>query len=80
MSKAKYIRTSDNDIVVFGMGMKHSNFRHLDPVSAGFISIGVDKDGNPSCSCYGNSESLGITSMEGDSKLADMQILGNLFY
>ena len=72
----KYIRTSNNCIIVFSGAMKHSDFKHMNPVSAGFISIGVDKDGNPDCSCYGKSESLGLESDEQDSMRAKLQIIG----
>ena len=62
MDRVKYIVTKDKEVVVFGELMQHSDFRHFDPISAGFISIGVNKDGNPTCSCYGRSVSLGIDS------------------
>jgi len=34
----------------------------MDPIRAGFISFGVNKEGNPTCSCYGESISLGMVS------------------
>jgi hypothetical protein len=75
--KTKYIRTNDNKIIVFSELNQHSEFINFKPVSAGFISIGVGSDGNPDCSCYGESISLGLKSNEEeDTILAKRQILG----
>jgi len=76
MSKVKYIRTKDNKIIVFSGLFKHSEFKNFEPISAGFVSIGVGSDENPDITCYGESYSLGLKSMEGDSALAKGQILG----
>ena len=73
--KTKYIRTKDNVIVVFCELLEHSTFKNMEPVSAGFISFGVNKQGNPSCSCYGKSVSLGLGSNEEeDTLLAQRQL------
>ena len=78
MARVKYIRTEDNEIIVFGEVLQHKDFENLNPVSAGFISFGIGSDKNPSCTCYGESISLGIKSNEiEDTKLAKRQILGN---
>ena len=37
MFRTKYMRTKDNEIIVFGEIMQHSDFRNFNPVSAGFI-------------------------------------------
>lgn len=74
-SKVKYIITKDNEIVVFGEIMGHKDFRHLDPIRAGFISFGINKEGNPSCSCYGKSVSLSLKADEvEDTKIAKRQL------
>ena len=74
-TKVKYIITKDNEIVVFGELMQHSDFRHLDPIRAGFISFGVNGQGNPSCSCYGRSVSLQMDSdPEKDTAIAKRQL------
>jgi len=80
MSKVKYVRTKDHQIIVFGDYYIHSDFKHLEPISAGFISIGIGKDGNPDCTCYGESVSLGLKSLEDDTLLAQRQILGKLVF
>jgi len=80
MAKVKYIKTKNNVIIVFPHFKQHSDFRHLDPVSAGFISFGVGQDRNPDCTCYGESVSLNLKSSEEDSSLAKRQILGWDFY
>ena len=74
-SKVKYIVTKDNKIVVFGEVFQHSDFRHMNPIRAGFISFGVNKEGNPTCSCYGKSISLGMASdPELDTQIAKRQL------
>lgn len=71
----KYIITESGNIVVFGPVFNHSDFRHMNPVRAGFISFGVNKDGNPTCSCYGKSISLGMESdPELDTRIAKFQL------
>ena len=74
MSKVKYIITKDNKIIVFNEWFQHSDFRHFEPISAGFISFGVNKDNNPTCSCYGESISLGLKSREEDTAIAKRQL------
>ena len=75
MNTVKYIRTKDNEIIIFGEIMLHSRFRNFNPVSAGFISFGLDELGNPTCSCYGESISLGLKSNpEEDTKYAKYQL------
>jgi hypothetical protein len=80
MAKAKYIKTKDKEIIVFGEIMQHSEFRHKNPVSAGFIHFSVNEDGNPTCNCHGQSVSLGLASdEEEDTRLAQYQ-LGLRYY
>jgi hypothetical protein len=76
--KTKYIKTRNNQIIVFSGVIEHSVLKHLDPISAGFISIGIGEDKNPSCTCYGESISLGLQSDPSDTELAMRQILGNI--
>jgi hypothetical protein len=81
MSKTKYIKTGDNQIIVFGELYQHSDFRKFNPVSAGFIFFNHDSDGMPDCHCYGESYSLQLKSDEIiDTKLARLQILGYDYY
>jgi hypothetical protein len=79
MSKAKYIKTKNREIIVFGEIMLHSDLRNMNPVSAGFISFGINEEGNPTCSCYGESISLRLQSDEEDTFLAQIQ-LGFRYY
>ncbi len=78
--KTKYIRTKSNQIIVFSGIIEHKDLKHLEPISAGFISFGIGADRNPDCSCYGESVSLNLKSIEEeDSALARKQILGNIY-
>lgn len=75
MNEIKYIITKDDRIIVFSELFLHSDFKRFEPKSAGFISIGVDKEGKPTCSCYGESISLGLKSrIEEDTKIAKRQL------
>jgi hypothetical protein len=72
--KQKYVITNDLVIIVFPELLQHSEFKKFEPVRAGFISFGV-KEGNPTCSCYGESISLGLKSdPEEDTKIAKRQL------
>ena len=64
MIKVKYIITKEGKILVFNEWFQHSEFKHFEPISAGFISFGVNQNRNPTCCCYGESISLGLKSRE----------------
>jgi hypothetical protein len=71
----KYIITHDSQIIVFPVTMQHSDFKHFNPIRAGFISFGVNSEGNPSCSCDGHSYSLGLKSdPEKDTHIAEIRL------
>jgi hypothetical protein len=75
--RVKYIKTKSKEIIVFSELMNHSAFSNFEPVSAGFISIGALGKGEPDCTCYGKSITLGLESDEKeDTELARIQILG----
>lgn len=70
----KYVRTIDNEIIVFPDSIMHSDFKYTKPVSAGFIQFFILND-NVKCRCYGESISLGlISNQQEDTKLAQYQI------
>jgi hypothetical protein len=74
-NKVKYIITNDKGIIIFPDTFNHSDFKHFKPINAGFISFGVNQQGNPTCSCYGESISLDIKSNpEADTLLAKRQL------
>ncbi len=75
MKNVKYIKTKENRIIVFPEFFQHSDFRHFDPITAGFISFGLNLKKELVCNCSGESVSLGIKSAEIDTMLATMQIL-----
>ncbi len=78
--KQKYIKTKDGRIIVFSDLQQHKEFKHFNPVSAGFVSIGIKKDPDGyqilDCSCYGESVSLDLKVDENDELLVRRQILG----
>lgn len=81
MNKVKYIKTDNDEIIVFSELLQHSRFRGFNPVSAGFISIGANGRYDPTIQCYGESVSLGLKSdPEVDTQLAERQILGNGYW
>lgn len=79
MPKVKYIKTKDNQIIVFSHLQQHSEFKRFNPVSAGFISFsyGEDTQSGVKCECYGESVSLNLKADVGDSELARLQIVGD---
>jgi hypothetical protein len=77
MSKTKYIKTKNKQIIVFGEFYNHDEFKNFEPISAGFIEFGKDKDDQITCTCYGKSVSLDLKADEKeDTELARNQILG----
>lgn len=78
--KAKYIITSENEIIIFSPSISHVAFKHMNPISAGFIYFGKDNtrtDGKIFCSCYGESETLNLKSREEeDENIAMRHIIG----
>jgi hypothetical protein len=78
--KTKYIKTEDKEIIVFGEIMLHSDFKHMNPISAGFISFGINEEGNPTCKCYGGSISLGLPSDEEEDTFLAQSQLGFMYY
>lgn len=73
MSAKKYIRTEQDQIIIFGAALQHSDFKHFNPKSAGSIAISTDADG-VTCECYGESISLGLKSDTNDSERAYNQL------
>ena len=77
--KQKYIRTYENEIIVFPDLLEHKEFTQFNPISAGFVFIDTDEQNKPTIECYGQSYSLGLKSrLAEDSALARRQILGEL--
>lgn len=78
--KAKYVKTENDEIIIFSELQQHKDFKHFSPVSAGFVLFKTDKDGNVTCECYGESISLSLESdPQIDTLLTKKQILGNLY-
>jgi len=67
--KGKYIKTADGEIVLFPQIIQHKDFKHLNPISAGFFYINRDFE----VICHGESVSLDLKSDEEDTKIAYRQ-------
>jgi hypothetical protein len=71
-TKLKYVRTKHDGIIIFNIVTNHSNFKHLEPVSAGFCYVHENM-----VSCFDKSVTLNIASDRlGDSKAATLQLFG----
>jgi hypothetical protein len=80
MERVKYIKTKNREIIVFGEIMVHSDFKDMNPVSAGFISFGINEEGNPNCRCFGKSISLGLSCDEEEDTFLAQSQLGFRYY
>ena len=71
-TKQKYVRLKDyNEIIIFPTIIKHSEFKYMEPISAGFCYVGKDK-----ISCFGESISLNLKGMVDDTFIATKQVYG----
>lgn len=71
-TKQKYVRLAQWDmIIIFSTSLDHSDFKFLNPVSAGFCYVN-DKE----IRCFGESVSLKLKSHPDDSKYATKQVFG----
>ena len=71
-SKQKYVRLIEYDtIIIFNEIISHDTFKHLGVKSAGFCYI-EDRE----VKCFGESYSLGLKSLEEDTKIATHKIFG----
>jgi hypothetical protein len=77
--KQKYIKTKNKEIVVFSETLKHSDFKYLKPVSAGFVYFTTIK-GFVDCEVYGGSVSLKLQPESDDRYLILRQIVGHTPY
>ena len=69
----KYIKNSDNEIILFPKQIMHSDFRNLKPISAGFFYY----ESSNYIVCYGHSISLNLSSDVNDSEIANRQFNNN---
>ena len=79
MLKLKYIIVDGKNVIVFPETLNHSQFKHLNPTSAGFIFFQQDANHVVTCKCYGESVTLNLKSLEKDSQLATNQLINNQF-
>lgn len=72
---AKYVKLKSNKIIIFSECYSHSDFKHLEPVSAGFIRFFAIHEFEVHCECYGESVMLGLKAASEDTQLAFNQLL-----
>jgi len=71
-TKQKYIKLSEyGEIIIFPSIIQHSDFKNMNPISAGFCHVHTDK-----VVCFGESFSLGLESSPDDTEAATKQIFG----
>lgn len=71
-SEPKYIRTDNDQIIMFPETMKHEQFKQFNPQSAGFVKMKVDAEGIIHAECSGRSNSLDMESTpEIDTRLTN---------
>lgn len=75
MEKLKYVCVKPhNNIIIFPETIKHSAFKHLNPISAVFCVINIEKN---RVDCFGESYSLGLKSdVKNDTIQATKQLFG----
>jgi len=61
-----------NSIIIFPTIIEHKEFRHLEPISAGFCYVNKNK-----VDCFGKSISLDLESRPEDSGIATQQLFGS---
>lgn len=77
-TKLKYIKSKTfNGIVMFPDYLQHSQFKNLEPISAGFCYIDNEKQ---EIICYGGSIGLSLKSDENDSAIATRQYFPSKYY
>jgi hypothetical protein len=72
-TRQKYVKLKRYDeIIIFPEIMEHSDFKGMNPISAGFCYIGENR-----VDCFGESVSLDLKSLPvEDTELATKQIFG----
>lgn len=65
----KYVMIDDCIPIIFSSAMQHSDFKHLNPTSAGMVRIDrVEGECRFTAQCYGKSVSLNMKPAITDSK------------
>jgi hypothetical protein len=73
-TKQKYVKVGRfGEVIIFPQTIKHSTFRSLEIVSAGFLTIDAE---NETVNCFGDSFSLNKKSDASDSFDATKQLFG----
>lgn len=71
-TKQKYVRLKEFDeIIIFPQVIEHSDFKIMNPISAGFCYVQKDK-----IKCFGESVGLRLKSLDEDTAIATRQVFG----
>jgi len=72
LKKAKYIRTEEDNMIIFSKQIKHNDFKNFCPISAGFIESYKNKDGKIKFRCFDKSESLNLGPQWDDDVIVEV--------
>ena len=70
VEELKYVKTTNEEIIIFPLVMQHNTFKHLNLASAGFCKISEGK-----VDCYGHSFSLGLKAFVKEDSLQATQFV-----
>lgn len=76
MADFKYIKTTQAgfpEFIIFSATIKHAEFKHCNPVSAGFVQF-TQSDEGVSAVCFGESTTLELKAAPEDSQLLTSKI------
>lgn len=62
MLDAKYVKINGDRLIIFPKTMMHSDFKHMNPITAGFVRQKMHDNDNIELECFGRSESLNLNS------------------
>jgi hypothetical protein len=78
--KQKYIITEDGRVIIFSELMQHKEFKHFNPIRAGFVTFYIESAygfQRVTCETFGESISLDLKSnKELDERIIKKEILG----
>jgi hypothetical protein len=69
----KYVMIQDSSPILLSGAMQHSDFKHLNPTSAGMVRLNYDEENNRYIAfCYGESISLSMKPAKTDDRMIEL--------